>query len=115
MIEAAGSDVCSQPHTPASPVSILPFYVPTQAPRKPGRPHWQEPKTALYAPTMCWPAYVSLPKTPFSLSQLNLNGDSCSLQATCSRSFSCCFLRFGKDSELGPSSKQRSLPSGISF
>jgi hypothetical protein len=50
---------------------------------------------------------LSLPKTPFSLGQLNLDEYRYTLHTTCSPSFSRCFLRFGKAFGPGRRSKQR--------
>lgn len=57
---------------------------------------------------------LSLLKTPFLLSQLNLDGRRYSLQATCSRSLSLCFSRYDKVSGLEPRSTLRSSPFAIS-
>ena len=57
---------------------------------------------------------LSMPKTSFAVSQLNLHGRSDILQTLCLRSFSCCSVQFGKDFELGLRFKPRSLPFGIS-
>src|SRR6516164_2541539 len=57
---------------------------------------------------------LSIPKTSFPLSQLNLHGRNDSLQTLCLRSFSRCSVQFGKDFELGLRFKPRSLPFGIS-
>ena len=57
---------------------------------------------------------MSLPKTAFALSQLNLHGRNDSLQMLCLRSFSRCSVQFGKDFELALRFKRRSLPFGIS-
>ena len=57
---------------------------------------------------------LSLLKTRFSLSRLNLNGSRDSLLTPCSRSFARSFLRFGKD--FGPAQRctLRFLPCDIS-
>jgi len=57
---------------------------------------------------------VSLLKTRFSLSQLNLNDGNDSLQMPCSRSSSRCSTRFGRVSGIEACSMQRSWLSGIS-
>ena len=57
---------------------------------------------------------LSILKTSFALSQLNLHGRNDSLQTLCLRSFSRCSVQFGKDFELGLRFKPRSLPFGIS-
>jgi len=57
---------------------------------------------------------LSILKTSFALSQLNLHGRSDILQTLCLRSFSRCAVQFGKDFALGLRFKPRSLPFGIS-
>jgi hypothetical protein len=49
------------------------------------------------------------------LSQLNLGADGHSLQPTCSRSFSRCFLPYGEAFGVEPFSMLRSLPFGINY
>jgi len=56
---------------------------------------------------------VSIPKNPFLLSQLNLLDCLGRFRVLCPRSFSRCFLRFGKAFEVGLRSKPRSSPSAI--
>ena len=58
--------------------------------------------------------FLSILKTSFAMSQLNLHGRNDSLQTLCLRSFSRCSVQFGKGFELGPRFKPRSLPFGIS-
>ena len=58
---------------------------------------------------------LSVPKTPYLLSQLNLLDRLGRFRVSCPRSFSCCFLRFGKASEVGLRSKLRSSPSAINY
>jgi hypothetical protein len=55
---------------------------------------------------------LSLPK---AWPLLNLNNFGCRLPMPCSRSFSRCFLRFGKDSEPTHRRTLRFSPCGISF
>jgi hypothetical protein len=58
--------------------------------------------------------WLSLPRTRFSLTQLNLNHRHDSLLRPCSRPFSCSSLRFGKDFEPAQRCRLRFLPCGIS-
>jgi len=57
---------------------------------------------------------LSILKTSFALSELNLLGRNVSLQTLCLRSFSRCSVHFGKDFELALRFKPRSLPFDIS-
>ncbi len=58
--------------------------------------------------------HLSLPKTPFRLNWLNLGSCRYSFSATCSRSFSRCFLLLAKPFKLEQRCKLRFLPSDIS-